>query len=165
MVVLSIDDLYLTQDDQIALRRRHSDNPLLQARGQPSTHDLQLGKCLFDSLRRNRETKIPYYDKSAYGGRGDRLPESLWRVVNHNGQGVDVVIFEGWCVGFRALSNEQLETAWKEAVHLETTGNYQGMLGYHKLEHLRFVNDALRGYEDFTRYGKPSLTNKALCTK
>ena len=29
---------------------------------------------------------------------------------------VQVVIFEGWCVGFRALTEERLERKWREAV-------------------------------------------------
>src|ERR1700761_9649954 len=39
-VVFSLDDLYLTHEDQVALAQAHPDNPLLQHRGQPSTHDI-----------------------------------------------------------------------------------------------------------------------------
>jgi len=34
-LVLSLDDLYLTHPDQVALAREHADNPLVQHRGEP----------------------------------------------------------------------------------------------------------------------------------
>jgi hypothetical protein len=34
-LVTSIDDLYLTHDDQVALAKEHADNPLVQHRGEP----------------------------------------------------------------------------------------------------------------------------------
>jgi D-glycerate 3-kinase len=34
-LVLSIDDLYLTHDDQVALAKEHPRNPLVQHRGEP----------------------------------------------------------------------------------------------------------------------------------
>lgn len=34
-LVLSIDDLYLTHEDQVALANKHRDNPLVQHRGEP----------------------------------------------------------------------------------------------------------------------------------
>lgn len=36
-VACSIDDFYLTREDQVALARAHPDNALVQHRGQPST--------------------------------------------------------------------------------------------------------------------------------
>jgi len=92
--------------------------------------------------------RLPSYDKSAFAGQGDRRPEGEWELV----EGVDVVIFEGWCVGFRALGEEALEKAWKgareEAAALGE--GYEGRLGRLKLEDVRFVNEALRGYDVLT---------------
>src|SRR5450432_2636370 len=36
-LILSIDDLYLTHKDQVALATEHADNPLVQHRGEPGT--------------------------------------------------------------------------------------------------------------------------------
>ena len=58
------------------------------------------------------------YDKSRFDGQGDRVEEGEWEEVNNKGgKGmVQVVIFEGWCVGFKALTEERLERRWREAV-------------------------------------------------
>ena len=148
--MLSIDDLYLTHNDQTALRKSHPDNPLIQARGQPSTHDLKLGKTVFESLKANCETKIPQYNKSAFEGQGDRLPEDSWNIINQGKHKIQVVLFEGWCVGFKALPDEVLREAWEEVVRQECSGKYNGILGYCNFEHVKFVNDSLRAYDDLT---------------
>ena len=152
MVTLSLDDIYLTHDDQVALAQAHPSNPLLQHRGQPSTHDLALGEQVFDSLRAGRPTAIPQYDKSAFAGQGDRVPQSQWQVVNGDGQEkVKVVIFEGWCVGFRAWDDKTLREKWEAAVRLkEQDSNYNGRLGHVKFEDVKAVNDALRKYDNLT---------------
>ena len=41
---------------------------------------------------------MPRYDKTAHGGRGDRVSEDRWPVVVPP---IDVVLFEGWMTGFR----------------------------------------------------------------
>lgn len=150
VVTLSLDDIYLTHDDQVALAHAHPDNPLLQHRGQPSTHDLPLGNQVFASLRDGKETAIPQYDKSAFSGRGDRVESSKWEVVNRDDQKVKVVIFEGWCVGFRAWDDETLRRKWEAAVNQRESGQYTGRLGCVRLEDVKAVNDALRGYDILT---------------
>ncbi|KLJ09985.1 hypothetical protein EMPG_14606 [Blastomyces silverae] len=154
-ITFSLDDIYLNHVDQQQLASSHPSNPLLQHRGQPSTHDIPLGRQVFDSLRQGLPTKIPAYDKSAYSGQGDRLPESEWEVVNDVSAGqkrVKVVIFEGWCVGFRALPEEELRRAWEDAVQLRMRDpeGYMGRLGYVKFEDVKAINDALREYDAFT---------------
>ncbi|KAJ5632349.1 hypothetical protein N7490_008688 [Penicillium lividum] len=151
VVTLSLDDLYLAHADQVALAESHPNNPLLQHRGQPSTHDLALGEKVFASLAAEQPTAIPQYDKSAFSGQGDRVPESQWEVVNKDDQEkVKIVIFEGWCVGFRPWDNETLRAKWEAAVRQKETSNYQGRLGYVKLEDVQAVNDALRQYDALT---------------
>ena len=71
------------------------------------------------------------------------MPESQWPAVNQPGQRpVQVVILEGWCVGFRALPDAEVEARWRapgaRTLHL------------HTLEHLLFVNDRLRAYDALT---------------
>ncbi|KAJ5810368.1 uncharacterized protein N7503_002586 [Penicillium pulvis] len=151
VVTLSLDDLYLTHADQFALAQANPNNPLLQHRGQPSTHDLDLGEKVFASLAAEQPTAIPQYDKSAFSGQGDRVPESQWKVVNQEGQKkIKIVIFEGWCVGFRPRDDQTLRSKWETAVQQKETGNYQGRLGYVKLEDVQAVNDALKRYDALT---------------
>ncbi|KAH8703457.1 P-loop containing nucleoside triphosphate hydrolase protein [Talaromyces proteolyticus] len=152
-VIFSLDDIYLTHADQLALAKSHPNNPLLQHRGQPSTHDLRLGKRVFESLRANRPTAIPQYDKSAFAGQGDRVPEAQWEVVNTEGsETIKVVIFEGWCVGFRPLDDDVLRQKWNAAVEqkVQSGSGYDGRLGYVKLEDVQVINDALREYDGLT---------------
>ena len=149
--MLSIDDLYLTHEMQSELAASHPSNPLIQSRGQPSTHDLPLALSLFSDLQHGKATKIPSYDKSAYGGQGDRLLEKEWEEVNRDkGRKTEVVIFEGWCVGFRALSRNDLVRKWEGAVEEREKGDYLGRLGWNKLEDVEFVNEALRRYDQLT---------------
>ncbi|KAK2785486.1 hypothetical protein FQN52_008396 [Onygenales sp. PD_12] len=154
-ITFSLDDIYLTHADQLRLAQSHPSNPLLQHRGQPSTHDVALGRQVFDSLRQGLPTKIPSYDKSAFNGQGDRVPESAWEIVNDVSAGqkqVKVVIFEGWSLGFRARPEEEIRRAWEDAVQRRTedSGSYDGRLGYVRFEDVRDINEALRGYDVFT---------------
>ena len=91
------------------------------------------------------------YDKSAFNGLGDRVPEEQWEVVNQWGQpATRVVIFEGWCVGFRPLDRVELKRKWGAAVGLAKRGGYHGRLGYTRLEDIEFINDSLKAYEQLT---------------
>ena len=133
------------------LASAHPSNPLIQHRGQPSTHDLPLALSLLYDLRTVKETRIPSYDKSAFNGQGDRTPQDTWQVVNRKQEpAITVVILEGWCVGFRALSEQDLKAKWESAVKQKELGNYRGRLGFNRLEDVAFVNDALKGYDELT---------------
>jgi len=107
-VAVSIDDFYLTHDEQSALAARHAGNPYLLYRGYPGTHDVALGARVLDALaalRGGDETLVPSYDKSAHAGRGDRAPREAWRRVRGP---VDVLIVEGWMLGFAAVPEASL---------------------------------------------------------
>jgi D-glycerate 3-kinase len=100
---LSIDDLYLTRDEQIALAARHPGNPYLEHRGYPGTHDVGLGASTLRALRgagASDVVPLPSYDKSAHAGRGDRRPRSAWPVTRGP---VELVVLEGWMLGFPVL--------------------------------------------------------------
>ncbi|GME65995.1 Uridine cytidine [Neofusicoccum parvum] len=149
--VLSIDDLYLTHDAQVALAASNPTNPLIQHRGEPGTHDLALGRSVFASLLSKSPTAIPAYDKSAFSGQGDRADPSTWETVNAPGTPpVEVVVFEGWSVGFRAVADAALEAKWAAARDAAAKGEYDGQLARHELRHLRFVNERLREYDALT---------------
>lgn len=63
-----------------------------------------------------------------------------------------MVIFEGWCVGFRALKAECLQRSWHEAMINRAGGGYIGRLGWNRFEDIDFVNNALKGYDAITKY-------------
>ena len=152
-IFLSIDDFYIPYHEQKQLAADNPSNPLIQHRGQPSTHDLPLGVAVFSSLREQKETCIPSYDKSAYNGQGDRTSNQKWNTVNSKGEeSIEVVIFEGWCVGFRALKAAELQMKWEQTVGQKEKIGYRGKLGFHRLADVEFVNDALRKYDVLTEY-------------
>ena len=110
LVVLSIDDLYLPHDQLVAVARAYPDNKLLQGRGQPGTHDVKLGAEILTQLKRINEftprnslTHIPRFDKSLFEGEGDRVEGT-----SVTGP-IDVVILEGWCVGFYPTNKEEID--------------------------------------------------------
>jgi D-glycerate 3-kinase len=131
-VAISIDDFYLTHDEQKRLAAVHPRNPYLQYRGYPGTHDVPLGLRTLEELRTLRSGKsarVPGYDKSLHAGRGDRLPPDRWREVTGP---LDLVLLEGWMLGFQPVAaasvvdpemrvvNEQLQAyeAWHRLIDL-----------------------------------------------
>ncbi|KAJ3186512.1 hypothetical protein HDU85_007332 [Gaertneriomyces sp. JEL0708] len=120
ILTLSIDDFYLTYEEQLALSERFKENPLLDGRGLPGTHDLCLAvqtfnnifakhkEALASSTRGNahhEELLLPQYDKSLHNGRGDRLPPDQWLRAKVP---VHVIVLEGWCLGFQPLPEQAL---------------------------------------------------------
>ncbi|XP_038974976.1 LOW QUALITY PROTEIN: D-glycerate 3-kinase, chloroplastic-like [Phoenix dactylifera] len=104
---LSIDDFYLTAEDQAKLRSKNPGNALLEFRGNAGSHDLQFSIDTLTSLskltKKGMKMKLPRYDKSANGGRGDRADPSTWPEVEGP---MEVVLLEGWMLGFKPLPNE-----------------------------------------------------------
>jgi len=99
-VSMSLDDFYLTGSDQDAIAAQYHSNPLLQYRGNAGTHDLKLALDTLEALKTvepGSPVSIPRYDKSLRAGRGDRSPPSRWTAIDSR---VDVVLFEGWMLGF-----------------------------------------------------------------
>ncbi|KAH7001227.1 P-loop containing nucleoside triphosphate hydrolase protein [Ilyonectria destructans] len=159
--ILSLDDLYSDHADLVALREANPDNGLLQTRGQPGTHDETLAREFFDQvLAANSNNspeafiKWPAYDKSLHSGQGGRVPLDQWDKVPVS-QGLDVLIFEGWCLGFQPLNKEQVSQKWEEDKAPITGGEPQSeeskliqTLASHDLSHLLLINDNLQRYCD-----------------
>jgi D-glycerate 3-kinase len=101
-VSLSIDDLYKTYTDRQALQIQ---DPRLDRRGPPGTHDIALGRQVLTALKQSHTpVQIPRFDKSAEQGAGDRTtPETI--------AGADIVLFEGWLVGVRAIDPIAFDSA------------------------------------------------------
>lgn len=97
---------------------------------------MELAQDFFTAICQGKAVRIPQYDKSAYQGKGDRVPDSQWETVDSC---VQVVIFEGWCVGFQPLHKSSVEARWKGPSRT---------LKHHQLEHLTFANDRLSKYDD-----------------
>eukprot|EP00871_Galdieria_phlegrea_P003447 jgi/Galph1/4102/GphlegSOOS_G2729.1 len=115
--VASIDDFYLTKEEQDSLYRREQ-NTLLQYRGNPGTHDIQLGVDVLCRLKwfqnKHPTISIPRYNKAAWNGLGDRFPVEQWHHVECP---VDVILFEGWCLGFEPVDESQLVDARLQTVN------------------------------------------------
>lgn len=79
-------------------------------RGQAGTHDIELARQTLEQLKlatsESSEVAVVRYDKSAHEGRGDRAPDSKWQRVKGK---VDVVLFEGWMLGFKPLTDQAAE--------------------------------------------------------
>ncbi|TDZ49607.1 putative kinase mug58 [Colletotrichum trifolii] len=154
---LSLDDLYHDHDQLVALRESNPGNGLLRSRGQPGTHDEVLAKRFFDEVTRGSESSEPIpwpaFDKSLFSGEGGRVPLTEWDSVPRRPP-LEVLIFEGWCLGFQPLSPEAVEQKWKRATELETSKGAQSeenqlsttTLAGHRLEHLLLINKNLERY-------------------
>ena len=107
-VSLSLDDLYKTYVDRQNLQKA---DPRLIWRGPPGTHDIDLGISVLDKLRASKtaelaafdspKIEIPRFEKSAWGGAGDRSQSELI-------SGADIVLFEGWFVGVNPVADARL---------------------------------------------------------
>ncbi len=146
VVVFSLDDLYLTHDGLVALASDHPQNALLKGRGQPGTHDVPLGTAVLNNLKHINDSDgveglvdLPSFDKSLFDGEGDRAVSGA--VVRPP---VDVVLFEGWCVGFYPIPHEEVERRFAAPV----TGIGEAFFekrGY-RVEDVLEVNERLKSY-------------------
>jgi D-glycerate 3-kinase len=98
--VMSLDDFYLTAEDQSLLRAKHDKNPLLELRGNAGSHDIPLMMDTVQSLSKGQQTVVPRYDKSVNGGKGDRASPDAWVRVDSP---PTIVLFEGWMLGFNPV--------------------------------------------------------------
>ena len=90
--VISIDDFYKTlRDRNIMSQQKHS---LFKTRGVPGTHDINLIKNFFISVKRKKfkKIKLPKFNKSI----DDRSKKNYWHNINKR---PEIIILEGWCVG------------------------------------------------------------------
>ncbi|KAG0009439.1 hypothetical protein BGZ80_002386 [Entomortierella chlamydospora] len=153
-----MDDLYLPYKDQLTLSQRYPDNKMIEFRGLPGTHDIQLGSMTFhafctanqrvQSLSGNTQegqgvpvkVPIPSYDKGLYSGRGDQIPRDQWPQAEAP---FDVILFEGWSLGFKSIRNaDQLSEIYQQ--HSTFPPYY---LAKHSFSSLEMVNKSLEAYE------------------
>ncbi|KAI3630551.1 hypothetical protein MIR68_011986 [Amoeboaphelidium protococcarum] len=130
-MALSIDDFYNTHD-QLQQLSRESKNPLWEQRGLPGTHDVELMQNVLHKIMTNNEgeVQVPTYRKEAHSGQGGR---GHFQTISLP---ADVVILEGWMVGFVAQADEFV-------------GDTLTMLDYNEtmIKNAKQVNKELRRYE------------------
>jgi D-glycerate 3-kinase len=134
VVCVSLDDLYLSKRARQELaQERH---PLLSTRGVPGTHDVDLGISVLQALTESapgQAVTLPGFDKA----NDDRIEISKLRTVEAP---VDVVLFEGWCVGARPQQDENLagpinaleteqdpDGIWRKYVNAKLKDEYAGL--------------------------------------
>lgn len=151
-ITVSLDDFYHTQKVLTSLRDATPVNKLYATRGQPGTHDEQLAHDFFQRVQAGANDDsaivIPVFDKSQHQGRGDRADRATWPTVHGP---VDVVVLEGWCIGFRPAPASQVEQQYNEARtshHGSSEQPTSGTVADHELEHLLAANDALKRYTE-----------------
>jgi D-glycerate 3-kinase len=129
VTTVSLDDLYWPIAERERLAR--DVHPLLRTRGVPGTHDVALGMDLFDQLGRSGTVRLPRFDKA----RDTRCPVGAGPTVEGP---VDILLFEGWCVGAVPQPAEALDApvnelerdddddaAWRRAVDAALGDTYQ----------------------------------------
>lgn len=137
VIELSIDDFYLSRQKREALAK--DVHPLLKTRGVPGTHDTALMKSTFSILldpSPGLKTKLPVFNKAA----DDLLAEEDWLEVTNE---VDIILFEGWCVGAQPQSQDHLEAAvnelesnedpdltWRNYINKQLSESYQDIFSY-----------------------------------
>ncbi len=129
---ISIDDFYKTRKERIALSKKV--HPMLLIRGVPGTHDINMMLDFFkkSKAKKFKKLKLPNFNKAI----DDRFAKNKWNKINRR---PDIVIFEGWCVGARAETNNTL----KKSINSMEKANDQ------KLIWRKYVNQQLK-----TKYKK-----------
>jgi D-glycerate 3-kinase len=119
--ILSIDDFYRDQQERQLLGERI--HPLLKTRGVPGTHHVDAISAVIDALKRGADESIisiPQFDKST----DNPKPASGWKDQKLP---VDVIIFEGWCIGAQTQSAQELATPINQLEEQEDTeGIFRG---------------------------------------
>ncbi len=127
---LSLDDLYLGRGARAELAREV--HPLLATRGVPLTHDVAAGCAILEAVKAGAAVQLPRFDKASDAP----LPPDAWDAP----EVLDLLIFEGWCVGARAESPAELiapvnalervedaDGVWRAAVNAALAGPYRAL--------------------------------------
>jgi D-glycerate 3-kinase len=129
--ILSLDDLYLGPQARAQLAL--DIHPLLRTRGVPGTHDMALAARVFEALSHGAPVALPRFDKRTDAP----LPPTDWPVTP---PGLQLLIFEGWCVGARPQAEaalvtpvnvleavEDVDGRWRRHVNAQLAGPYAAL--------------------------------------
>ncbi|KAJ9113759.1 hypothetical protein QFC20_001785 [Naganishia adeliensis] len=146
VAAFSLDDLYLPHEGLVAVRTSNPGNKLLAGRGLPGTHDVALGRKLLQDLktingREEGTVLLPIFDKSLFGGEGDRSKVTVTVQAP-----LDVVLFEGWSVGFSPLDEQELVARYLKAEQARQESPETDAPAFlnHSLDNVKTVNELLR---------------------
>lgn len=142
VAVLSIDDLYYGREERRRIAARS--HPLYITRGPPGTHDVGRGVGIIDALKAHRPARLPRFSKAL----DEPLPMAQWGEAPGD---LDLLIFEGWCLGARPEDDAALEHPinileeifdsagrWRRAVNTALGGSYQGLFA--KIDRLTYLS-------------------------
>lgn len=109
---LSLDDFYYGRAHRAALAAQT--HPLFRTRGVPGTHDIALAHATLEALngrapQPEAQVLLPRFDKTS----DEPQPRERWPRIESaraGGPCVEAIIFEGWCVGAKPQSEDQLAT-------------------------------------------------------
>lgn len=109
---------------------------------------MPLGTSVLRNLKKINEVDagtvdIPIFDKSLFNGQGDRISDG--ETVKGP---VDVVVLEGWCVGFLPTSKELVEERLKEPVPTLEPDMFD-MKAFVSVDHVLAVNEQLKRYVEW----------------
>ena len=130
---ISVDDFYKTRKDRSLLSKKV--HPMLLTRGVPGTHDINLMLNFFKSMKSKKfkSLKVPSFNKAV----DDRSIKKNWQSIKEK---PDVIIFEGWCVGAKPVSNNSLKRSinlmekvkdsklvWRKYVNQQLKSKYKNL--------------------------------------
>lgn len=133
---ISIDDFYKSHQQRQKIA--NDIHPLLSTRGVPGTHHIQQIIALFNALKKNDKKGliIPCFNKAT----DNPYPKKTWRKIN---QPIDIILFEGWCVGASAEEDKNLanpinylereqdnDGQWREYVNQQLKNDYKKLFSY-----------------------------------
>lgn len=129
---LSIDDFYYSRARRESLAS--TVHPLLRKRGVPGTHDMSLALSILSQLSAagtGESIRVPGFDKA----NDDCLIKEKCNIIYGP---IDVIIFEGWCVGVAPQTEQELQQPlnqlesdedsdrrWRNYVNQQLAGDYQ----------------------------------------
>ncbi len=127
--IVALDDFYLPREARLELSSRI--HPLLLTRGVPGTHDTDMLAGCLQQLVQPGFCDLPRFDKAE-----DTRTEPADRIRTP----VDIVLFEGWCVGARPQPDGELEApvnrleaeedrdgVWRTFVQAQLAGPYRNL--------------------------------------
>jgi D-glycerate 3-kinase len=135
---LSLDDFYFSQIERESLAEKI--HPLFKTRGVPGTHDIKLAMQIIKQLVADSGTiKLPRFDKST----DNPFSNDCWPEISTP---VDIVIFEGWCVG----AQHQITSMLQQPVNtLESEQDQSGVWRQYVNQQLKNVYEPLYSNIDF----------------
>lgn len=125
VAAISLDDFYIAWSGRKKLQEQFPDNPFYQiSRGMPGTHRIPEILQVLRTAKQGKPFTVPVFDKSLSGGKGDRSGQK-------NYPPVDMVLFEGWCVGMPVVSSQEVvKICQRNAINLKIL---DPQLQYHKV--------------------------------